>query len=91
MSPWRLDAPPRSLKFPSDFNDLGGASGGGAVFVQKWKLEIPIKLREFHEIPRFRGISVNPMTSREAKSGKRGAPGGAPFLLGTVPINWTAN
>ena len=53
------------------------------------KLGILVKSRKFHEIPGFHGISVNPMTSREAKSGKRGAPGGAPGVLGTVPITWT--
>ena len=35
MVPYRRDAPPKPSINLRDFNDLGGASGGGAVFVRK--------------------------------------------------------
>ena len=50
------------------------------------KQETFMKSRKFHEIPRFRGISVNPTTPRGAKSGKGGAPRGPPVEVGTVRI-----
>ena len=76
-SPWQRDAPPKPPINDSQYLVLSVASGGGAVVARKVRNPgILMKSRKFHEVPRFREISIKQMTPRGATSGKGGGPRG---------------